>query len=133
MDKALVDLVHRRADNRCEYCHFPQPPFHIEHIIARKHGGPTVEGNLALACVRCNFHKGPNLSGIDPDTGDVVRLFHPRTDRWTDHFRWDGARIQGLTPTGRATTAVLEINQRTRVQARERLIAEGVLNRQQKP
>jgi hypothetical protein len=133
MDKALVDLVHRRADNRCEYCHFPQPPFHIEHIVARKHRGQTTEANLALSCVRCNFHKGPNLSGIDPQTGDVVRLFHPRADRWTEHFRWQRAHIEGLTPTGRATIAVLEMNQNLRVQARERLITEGILNPRQKP
>ena len=127
MDKRLEELVHRRAGERCEYCYFPLPPLHIEHVLARKHGGPTVEANLALACVRCNLHKGPNLAGIDPADGRIVRLFHPRQDTWRDHFRWDGARLVGLTPTGRATVVVLEINDPIRLELRERLMTEGVL------
>lgn len=125
MDRALVELVRRRAGGRCEYCHFPRPPFHIEHIIAQKHRGPTVESNLALACIRCNFHKGPNLSGIDSVSGQIVRLYHPRTDSWDEHFRWEGPMLIGLTPVGRATIAVLEINQEMRVEARRRFIADG--------
>lgn len=125
MDRALVELVRKRARGRCEYCHFPRPPFHVEHIIAQKHRGPTTESNLALACIRCNFHKGPNLSGIDPGSGQIVRLYHPRTDSWDMHFRWEGSMLIGLTPVGRATIAVLEINQEMRVEARKRLIADG--------
>jgi hypothetical protein len=125
MDRALVDLVRSRAGGRCEYCRFPRPPFHIEHIIARKHGGPTIESNLALACVRCNFHKGPNLSGIDSQSRQIVRVFHPRSDSWEDHFQWDGPRLLGRTPIGRATIAVLEINQAMRIEARKRLIVDG--------
>src|SRR6185437_12317497 len=82
--------VRRRASNRCEYCGLPQAafrrPFHIEHIIAKQHGGQTQQGNLALDCWYCNLKKGPNLTGIDPDSGMVVELFHPRNDRWSDHF-----------------------------------------------
>ncbi|MGI8961138.1 MAG: HNH endonuclease [Bryobacteraceae bacterium] len=82
--------VRRRAGHRCEYCLIPQAafrrPFHIEHIIAKQHGGPTQLDNLALACWQCNLKKGPNLTGLDPETGDIVRLFHPRTDNWADHF-----------------------------------------------
>lgn len=122
MERALQELVRRRAGNRCEYCHYPLPPFHFEHVIARKHRGPTTEENLALACIRCNYYKGPNISGIDPETAQIVRLFHPRTDVWNEHFRWAGATLAGLTPTGRATIDVLEINQPLRVAARERLM-----------
>ena len=125
MNKATEELVRRRAGGRCEYCKFPLPPFHMEHIIARKHGGPTTPDNLALACIRCNFHKGPNLSGIDPKTGNVVSLFHPRRDHWHEHFRWRNARLIGMTPIARATIAVLEINAALRVEARARLIEEG--------
>jgi hypothetical protein len=127
MNKKLIQLVRDRAANTCEYCHLPAPPFHIEHIIAVQHGGPTIETNLALACIKCNYHKGPNLSGIDPSTQQIVQLFHPRNDRWNDHFRWQASRLVGLTPQGRATIAVLEINHPLRVELRDRLIAEGLM------
>src|SRR5271166_1429460 len=82
----------RRAGERCEYCHLPTSvypwPFHVDHIIARQHGGLTVLDNLALSCLHCNRHKGPNIAGTDPRTGEVVRLFHPRNDQWSVHFEW---------------------------------------------
>jgi hypothetical protein len=53
-------------------------PFQVDHSIARKHGGRASENNLALACFYCNSFKGPNIAGLDPDTGEVVRLFHRR-------------------------------------------------------
>jgi 5-methylcytosine-specific restriction endonuclease McrA len=85
-----ADSVRRRAGERCEYCRVPQAafrrPFHIEHIVARQHGGTTEMDNLALACWQCNFKKGPNLTGIDPATAQVTPLFHPREERWADHF-----------------------------------------------
>src|SRR5437762_406885 len=114
MDARLKTQVRRRARFRCEYCQFPERfaelPFQIDHIVARKHSGPTKAANLALACFRCNSHKGPNLSGIDPLSSQVVRLFHPRQDRWAEHFEWNGPKLIGLTPPGRATIAVLHIN-----------------------
>ena len=58
--------------------------------------------------------------------GEVVRLFNPRFDRWIDHFEWHGAILEGLTPIGRVTVLVLEINQRLRVIHRQALIDEGV-------
>jgi hypothetical protein len=82
----------------------------IDHIVARQHGGRTSLDNLALACFPCNNHKGPNLSGIDPDRGEMVRLFHPRRDTWSRHFRWEGARLVGKTAVGRTTIEVLAIN-----------------------
>ena len=85
MEAAIRDLVRRRAGNRCEYCGLPQSavphaPFHVEHVVARQHGGSDDPVNLALACDRCNLHKGPNLSGIDPEADATVSLFHPRND-----------------------------------------------------
>jgi hypothetical protein len=103
-------------------------PFHIEHITARQHGGPTVETNLALACIKCNYHKGPNLSGIDPESNRIVRLFHPRTDRWIEHFHWQRSKLVGLTPEGRATIIVLDINHPLRIELRDRLIAEAIFS-----
>ena len=97
----------------------------MEHIIARKHRGASSAENLALACMRCNSYKGPNLSGIDPETASIVTLFNPRTDEWAAHFRWGGAMLIGKTAVARATIAVLEINHPWRVKARQRLMHEG--------
>ena len=100
---------------------------HIEHIIAKQHGGSDEVENLALACHRCNLHKGPNVTGIDPATGEIVALFHPRRDEWHRHFHFDGTYIEGLTPTGRATVRVLTLNDARRVELRAELIARGEL------
>ena len=76
-----------------------------------------------MACHRCNLHKAPNLTGIDPLTLDVVQLFHPRRDRWDEHFRFKGAQIEGLTPTGRAIVQVLAMNDPHRADLRAELMA----------
>lgn len=91
MDARTRRHVRKRAGHRCEYCrlHQDQSPLarlQIEHIIPKKHGGIDVEDNLALACIDCNLAKSSNLTGIDPDTGRVTALFHPRTQTWSDHF-----------------------------------------------
>jgi len=95
-------------------CHIPASgyvgSFHADHIIARQHGGESNLENLALACLHCNQHKGPNIAGRNPETGEVVELFHPRRNRWGDHFDWDGANLIGKTTVGRATIQVLAIN-----------------------
>jgi len=77
--------------------------------------------NLAWACPRCNERKGTNLSGVDPDTDRVTRLFHPRRDSWTKHFAWDGVRIRGITGTGRATAWLLDFNSDERLKMRRQL------------
>lgn len=130
MDEALRSLVRRRAAEVCEYCRLPQTAsrfvrFHVEHIIARQHDGPTASGNLALACGFCNFHKGPNIASLDPDSGELVPLFHPRRDRWTDHFTWEGTTVVGRTAIGRATVQLLAMNDWQRVEVRENLQAMG--------
>jgi 5-methylcytosine-specific restriction endonuclease McrA len=132
MEATLRNLVRQRAGNRCEYCrlhqtHVPYSTFHIDHIIPRKHGGSDNPSNLALACNRCNRHKGSNLTGIDPESGTIIPLFHPRNDTWVDHFAFREALIVGLTPIGRATVYVLNINARERMQLRTKLLARGQL------
>jgi hypothetical protein len=133
----LFDEVRRRAEHRCEYCRLPQSafrrPFHIEHVVARQHGGRTEIDNLALACWSCNLKKGPNLSGIEGLTGNVTILFNPRTDRWRDNFAHEvgalprgGISIVGLTPAGRATIDVLGFNDEMRKTVRYELWLEGV-------
>jgi 5-methylcytosine-specific restriction endonuclease McrA len=115
MTEGIRALVRERAGNRCEYCGLhqddsPLAALHVEHIIPRQHGGTDDVSNLALACMDCNLHKGPNLTGIDPETGKVTALYHPRCQRWEDHFEWNGARLSGRTGTGRATIRVLNMN-----------------------
>lgn len=126
----MRNSVQERADRRCEYCgmrqEFDELPLQIEHIIAKKHHGSDDFENLALACFACNNHKGPNLSGIDPETGEITRLFHPRTDDWSTAFEMDGAKIVGKSPIGRATVDVLAMNLSYRVELRRALIDEGV-------
>jgi hypothetical protein len=107
--------VRQRAGGRCEYCRLPDSAmapedFHVEHVIARKHGGKDGMENLAWSCIFCNLYKGPNLASFDPDTGELTRLFNPRQDRWDEHFRLGGPRILGLTAVGRTSVWLLEMN-----------------------
>ena len=95
------------------------------NVIALQHGGKTESDNLCLSCYRCNSHKGPNIASIDPETGDLVRLFHPRRDEWFEHFDWQGALVVGRTPVGRATVMLLAVNNPDYVLLRESLMAEG--------
>src|SRR2546422_10610447 len=122
MDAALEELVPRRARFRCEYCLLPQAlvstPFQFDHIIAQSHGGETTADNLAFACFHCNNFKGPNLAGIDPDSGEISRLFHPRRDVRENHFGWDGEWLVGLSPVGRATILTLRLNHPLRLAVR---------------
>jgi 5-methylcytosine-specific restriction endonuclease McrA len=130
MDAALEELVHSRARFRCEYCLLPEAlastPFQIDHIIAQSHGGQTIAENLAFACFHCNNFKGPNVAGIDPQTGRVSRLFHPRRDLRRDHFRWDNETLIGITAVGRATIVTLRLNHPLRLAIRRSLLQEGV-------
>ena len=126
MEATLRDLVRRRAGDRCEYCrlmqvHLPFSTFHVEHIIPRKHGGDDELFNLALACDRCNAHKGSNLTGIDPNTGSIVPLFNPRVHIWEDHFVLSGVTMVGLTAMGRTTVRVLNMNDTRRLRLRTTL------------
>jgi hypothetical protein len=122
-----------QAEYRCEYCHYPMAiaefAFELDHIIAKKHRGKDDRENLAVSCFYCNSFKGPNIAGIDPESGEIVRLFHPRKDPWDIHFQWQGATLTGLTSIGRATIQVLFINHPDAVAIRESLMSEGVFRR----
>jgi hypothetical protein len=129
MDAGIRDFVRVRAGGRCEYCHLRQEhvdlPHHLEHIVSKQHFGDDSPNNMALACARCNLHKGPNVSGFDPETRELVRLFNPRRDEWAGHFMFRECRIVGRTPVGRATVYVLAMNETRRVELRAMLIARG--------
>ena len=123
MDAKLRQLVRQRAEDRCEYCELRQEqeplPFHVEHVTPRQHGGKDTAENLALACHHCNLHKGPNLSGLDPQTKELTRLFHPRLDNWSEHFTRQGGEIIGLSAIGRTTVSLLQMNGDGRLQLRK--------------
>lgn len=120
----LYPLVARRAGHRCEYCRAPEAifnlPFEVEHIDPTSRSGSDDESNRALACRSCNVFKSDRIDGFDEVTGEIVRLFHPRIDVWEEHFRVDidSGNILGLTPAGRATIAVLQMNRPSQVSAR---------------
>lgn len=128
---ALRRLVRERAGERCEYCLVPErttfAPHWIDHVVAEKHGGQTDAGNLALACVLCNQRKGSDLSSIDPETGALVPLFNPRQDRWRDHFQLVGSCMEPLSPIGRVTVRLLQLNHADRIREREVLLEADLL------
>jgi hypothetical protein len=100
---------------------------HVDHVVARQHGGVTSIENLALACLHCNQRKGPNIAGRNPETGKIIPLFHPRQHDWTEHFEWRGADLIGRTEIGRATIQVLAINDPGFRAIRIALMEEGIL------
>lgn len=106
--------VLKRANGRCEYCGLAQAgqaaTFHIEHVVPIADDGSDHPENLAAACVSCSLRKGARRLAPDPDTGEPTALFSPRTDRWDEHFRWEGTIVIGLTAIGRATIAALALN-----------------------
>ncbi|MBI3913653.1 MAG: HNH endonuclease [Chloroflexi bacterium] len=132
--QSLRRLVFERAAGRCEYClvHSDDLPtsHHVDHIVPLKHGGSTIESNLALACPWCNRRKGSDLTAIDPLDETIIPLFNPRVQIWSDHLALDGAQIVGRTTTGRATVALLRLNDSPRVAQRQWLIDAGRYPRQ---
>lgn len=126
----LRDQVSERAQGFCEYCRlhadFVVKRHEVDHIYAEKHGGLSAIDNLCLSCLTCNRYKGSDLCSIDPESGEISALFHPRRDVWNDHFQLSGARIVPLTARGRVTVKVLRINDEERLAEREFLIKHGM-------
>ena len=115
MPRQLRARVRTRAGNRCEYCRLSREgqlaTFHVDHIRPRRDGGPTAYDNLALACPACSLHKAARSSAPDPQTGENAPVFHPRREAWSAHFGLTaGLLVEGHTPTGRATAALLRMN-----------------------
>jgi hypothetical protein len=122
-----------RAGHRCEYCHLPVrgqvATFPIDHIVPKSAGGSNELDNLALTCPHCNAHKWMEIEYPDPQTGELVRYFHPRRDSWSDHFEWSADRrgeLVGKTAYGRATIAGLRINNPDMVELRVLLSGIGL-------
>ena len=120
----LRQQVIAEANYYCEYCktssRLTGTPLVIEHILPKSLGGIDCRENLAASCYRCNEFKGTKTQAVDPDTGQLVKLFNPRTQNWQEHFTWinGGINIAGLTPIGRATVLALRLNNEYIVQAR---------------
>jgi hypothetical protein len=132
MDARTREFVRQRAGQRCEYCHSPEAAlpylvFHVDHIIAKQHLDEVSDDpqTLAWACSECNYHKGPNLVSIDPQDKQQADLFNPRRDNWPANFTIQRGTIVGLTPTGRATARLLNMNTSRLVRLRRDLIEQG--------
>jgi len=127
----LRRIVNLRAERLCEYCliHEDDTFFgcQVDHIISEKHGGPTDADNLAYACLFCNLHKGSDIATFVLGTQTLVRFFHPRIDRWSEHFTLDtdGIIILPLTDIGEATIRVLGFNREERLLERQALRSVG--------
>ena len=123
----LRALVISRARESCEYClvhtDYAVLVHEIDHVIAEKHGGPTETDNLAYACAQCNRFKGSDIATRDPQTGQIELLFNPRQHSWLEHFRLDGPVIVPLSPIGRATERLLQLNQIDRILLRKALLS----------
>jgi hypothetical protein len=123
---ALRRLVEQRAGYRCEYCLWLASlsliSHEVDHVIAEKHGGATVADNLAFACWYCNRRKGTDLGSFDPQTGKFSFLFNPRTQVWSEHFvMLADFSLLGLTPEGRTTVSLLQLNDQKRIAERRRV------------
>lgn len=136
MSRTVISAEIRRrvaetSRHRCGYCLTSQriigPLLEIDHIVPESRGGTSEEKNLILACKMCNSHKASREEALDPETGSLQRLFHPREDRWHEHFEWvdGGAVIQGKTPLGRATVIALQMNHPDILMARKLWVLAG--------
>lgn len=118
----LTEAVRARAEQRCEYCRMHQAlqgaTFHLEHVTPESKGGLTELANLALACPSCNLHKSNRTTVVDAEEGQVS-LYNPRSQQWIVHFRWRQFEVEGLTATGRATVAALDLNHPRRQRIRQ--------------
>ena len=125
----LRQTIADRAKQLCEYCLIAEADTfygcEVDHIISVKHGGSSEADNLAYACAPCNRAKGSDVGSI-ARTGEFIRFFNPRTDRWAEHFRLDGATIQPLTPIGEVTTRIFGFNETARLHEREEMIRFGI-------
>lgn len=119
----IAKVVEKRAGHRCEYCRMHQSlqgaTFHVEHVVPRSLGGASEIHNLAWACPSCNLHKSNRIEVEVSGESEPVPLFNPRTDKWKDHFAWDGYLVVGRTPLGKAAIDALQLNHPRRIKIRQ--------------
>jgi hypothetical protein len=129
----LRQMVFERAGGLCEYCRLSQvtqvATFPVDHVLPISAGGKTEQDNLALACPRCNAAKWTHTSVSDPQSGELIRLYDPRRDNWSDHFQWsvtDPTWLEARSSTARGTIELLDLNSQHRRQVRHWLIVLGL-------
>jgi HNH endonuclease len=126
ISKKLREKVAERADYLCEYCLISyEDAFYgceVEHIISRKHGGSSKLENLAYSCAFCNRFKGTDLTSIDWQTGEFIRFFNPRKDKWNEHFKLKKDKIEAISKIGETTERILQFNNKVRLIERQELI-----------
>jgi hypothetical protein len=131
LSETLRRQVRQRAGNRCEYCMSHQDyvlgQLQVDQIVPVAKGGADAANNLCLACELCNQYKWTRTRGPDPQTAKQVALFNPRRQKWAQHFCWseDGVEVIGLTPCGRATVAVLRLNNSLALTVRRHWVSAG--------
>lgn len=120
----LQRQIRTRFGDCCAYCRTTEfltaMTFEFEHIRPLAAAGETVFENLCFACPSCNRYKGDRQTAIDPESEEIVALFHPQSQVWGEHFAWteSGTEMRGLTAIGRATIAALQMNRPALVRAR---------------
>ncbi|HEV7684334.1 MAG TPA: HNH endonuclease signature motif containing protein [Pyrinomonadaceae bacterium] len=124
----LRQAIADRANLLCEYCLIAESDTfygcEVDHIISLKHGGSSELDNLAYACAFCNRAKGSDVGSVSI-AGEFTRFFNPRTDRWSEHFRLEGASIQPLTTIGEITVRIFGFNNSARLHEREEMVRFG--------
>lgn len=124
---ALQRAIKELAQGRCEYCKCPAAfspdSFQMDHIIPGSLGGSSELDNLAYSCGGCNGHKHNKTHHLDPLSGKLFRLFHPRQHNWAEHFSWseDDLLITGITSIGRASIELLQLNRSSNINLRKLL------------
>ena len=129
----LRRMVFDRSSGISEYCLIPEllalSAHQVDHIIAEKHGGQAIGDNLALSCSFCNQSKGSDVGSIDAETGEYLRLYHPRRDRWSEHLKLDEetSEIIGESPIAKVTIRLLQMNRHTSLIERQILNQAGAI------
>lgn len=129
---AIQRAVIALSQGHCEYCVIPSDYstdfFNFDHIQPISQNGTSELDNLARTCGICNGSKHDKTEAIDPLTKQVCRLYHPRLDKWKDHFEWSGdaLRMIGKTAIGRATADLLQVNRKSNVNLRKLLKLGGL-------
>jgi len=121
----LRQQVAERAYHVCEYCLIHEDDvfwgFETDHVISRKHDGPTTLDNLAWTCACCNRNKGTDVGTLVGNPARLTRLFHPRQDAWAEHFVLQQVVIEGLSDIGVGTSRLLKLNEDARLKERRGL------------
>ncbi len=114
--QSLREQIRAADRQRCCYCLTTEAnsgiPMTFDHILPVSKGGETSFENLCLACRSCNEFKSDITEAADPVTDEIVPLYNPRTERWTEHFYWseDGTKIEAKTAIARVTIFTLRMN-----------------------